>query len=84
MGEVDGSDPDTPHLGCCNDGCNATQFIQFKFEAIDFSVPYLGGADSLALIATQIQPGFDVGPSPDCSHFETSVRAHLLFGVQIL
>ena len=72
------------HLGCCEDGCNATQFVAFKFDSIDFSVPYLGGAETLALIKNQNQLGNHIDPFPDCSHTETAVRAHLLFGVQIL
>lgn len=72
------------HAGCSKDGCNATQFVQFKFQPLDFSVPYLGGVDTLALTESPTYSGFDVDPFPDCRHSETGVRAHLLFGVQII
>jgi hypothetical protein len=84
ISDVDESSHSSSHLGCCDDGCNATQFVQFEFQALDFSVPYLGGVDTLVLIENQSPAGFHVDPFPDCSHSETGVRAHLLFGVQIL
>ncbi len=82
--DVDDKNQSPGHDGCCDDGCTATQFVQFKFQAIDFSVPYLGGVDTLALIERQSYAGVDVVPFSDCLHSETGVRAHLLYGVQIL
>ena len=83
-GDADEKSQGPSHAGCSNDGCHATQFVQFKFEPLDFSVPYLGGVDTLALIESQDCTGFSVDPFPDCKHTETGVRAHLLFGVQII
>ena len=82
--DVDEEGHSPSHAGCSDDGCNAIQFVQFKVQALDFSIPYLGGADTLALIEIQGYAGFDVVPFPDCLPWETGVRAHLLFGVQII
>lgn len=83
-GDVDKKSHSPKHGGCSDDGCSATQFVQFKFQALDFSIPYLGGADTLALIESESYAGFNVVPFPDRLHSETGVRAHLLFGVQII
>ena len=76
---------DFNHSDCCDDGCNVTQSVSFAFQSLDFSVPYLGGADTLALVERQTLGGFYTGePVPDDVFPRGSVRAHLLLGVQIL
>ena len=79
------SSHDFNHFDCCDDGCNLTQSVSFAFQSLDFSVPYLGGADTLALVERQTLGGFYSGePVADDAFPRGSVRAHLLFGVQIL
>jgi hypothetical protein len=72
------------HFGCQDDGCNATKLVKFEFWPAEFSLQYFCGAENAALVASQACAGNDIDPFPDCSHTETSVRAHLLLGVQLL
>ena len=83
-GDIDEKSQAPCHADCSNDGCHVTQFVQFKFQALDFSVPYFGSVDALALVESQSCRGFDVDPFPDPIHARANMRAHLQFGVQIV
>ena len=72
------------HAGCSDDGCHLTQITEFKFQSFEFSVPYFGSVDVLALVEGQSCRGFDVDPFPDPIHARANMRAHLQFGVQIV
>ena len=72
------------HTGCSDDGCHVTQFVQFKFEALDFSVPYFGSVDAMALVEGWNCRVSEVDPFPDRIHTRAGMRAHLQFGVQIV
>jgi len=83
VGDVDETSHGS-HAGCCDDGCNVTQSVPFVFKSLDFSVPYLGGVDTLALIERQTLGVYNGEPVADDAFPRGSVRAHLLLGVQIL
>lgn len=72
------------HLGCSDDGCNVTRPNQSKFKTTDSAVPYLGGLGTLALLEGHGDSRVDIDLFPDRWHVSEGVRAHLLFGVQIL
>lgn len=72
------------HTGCSDDGCHVTQFVQFKFQSLDFSVPYFGSVDAMALVEGWNCRVSEVDPFPDRMHTRAGMRAHLHFGVQIV
>ncbi len=78
------ADHASDHFGCSHDDCHALQFEKFQFESLDWAVPYLGDVEALAKIESSRCVGINAIPFPDYSHTCGSVRAHLLFGVQII
>lgn len=72
------------HFCCQDDGCNVTKVVKFVFKPLDFSTPYLGGAEDLAVAQLAAYPGSVIDPLPDCKCFAQKVRSHLQFSIQLI
>ena len=80
----DGADQNHDHHACCqDDSCSLFRVVKYKFPSLDFLTRYLNGAEDFAILKSA-SAGLPLDLFPDHGLSAPSVRAHLLFGVQLI